>query len=251
VLEIIIIVIPLLAGYFGYAQQDSFQTTKNVLRIGTMDLSPYGWIDKQGHKHGIVYDIGNEIAVRAGMKYTNEILPFVRMFKLMKEQKIDLLSSQAHAEAEASGNKLAICWKVNVFAISKKGSGIQSLQDLKDKTVIYHLGSSYKQLEGLPKKILRVPNYEQALKMLYRRSDVDAAVISEAAYYYFMNQMGLTSNDFGKVLDVERDKDQWIFVRKGMPQATREKLKAVVDEIYREKLYDKTVQRYVTEPIHR
>ena len=217
---------------------------KYILKIATMKLPPYGWIDKDKKRNGLVFEISQEIGTRSGLPFTNEILPFNRMLAMLKNGKIDILSSQPHQKAIDAGDKLGIIFKINVIAATKKNSGISKIEDFKGKQLIYHLGASYQQLEGFPKKIHRVSSYKQALEMLHIRESMDGAVFSEPAYYYYMQQIGLTSNDFGKVIYIERDKEQWIFVRRGIPLGIKAKLKRVVEEIYQENMWEQLLKKY-------
>ena len=166
------------------------------------------------------------------------------MYHFLKNEEIDLISSQAHQAAQDAGDKLAIQFKINVIAATKKGSGIQKIEDFKGKNLIYHHSASYSQLEGIPQNIQRVKSYRQILELLYFRPNKDGAVFSEPAYYYWMQVMGLAPADFGNVIMVEQDKKQWIFVRKGLPQKNRILLKKIVEDIYRENLYEELLKKY-------
>ena len=215
-----------------------------TLRIGTMDLPPYGWIDEQGKKQGIIYEMEQEIGLRSGMPFTNEIYPFNRLLRMLKKGKLDLISSQAHQAAEDAGEKLGVQFTINVIAGTRKGSGIREIEDFKNSFLVYHHSATYSQLEGLPRDIQRVKSYRQALHILHTRKIVDGAVFSEPAYYYWMQDFGLTPDDFGNVIMIERGKKQWIFVRKDLPAEIRSKLKGVVEEIYQEKMYERLLNKY-------
>ena len=240
----VILMLVFLSGVTFSAEPRQEFSDKYILKIATMDLPPYGWIDEQGKKHGLVFDISEEVGKRSGMRYANEILPFSRMLKLLKDGEVDILSSQAHRNALEAGDKLAVIFKINVIAVTRKDSSINSIKDLKGKVFIYHMSASYKQLEGFPKEIYRVGNYEQAVQMLCIRKDVDAAIISEPAFYYFMQKQGRSLKDFGKIIPIERDKEQWMFVRRGIATEIRTKLKLIVEQIYRENLWEKLLSEY-------
>ena len=212
-----------------------------TLRIGTMDLPPYGWIDEYGEKRGIIYTMNQEIGSRSGMRFSNEIVPFSRMLYMLREGQIDLVSSQPHKEALTSGDKLAIQHKVKVIAVTKKGTHINSIEDLKGKRILYHQSASYSKLDGMPREIFRVNNYQQMVKTLYYRSVYDAGVFSEPAFYYWVDHVGLNPKDFGKVILIESDLEQWIFVRKDLPVSVKEKLESIVNDIFNEGLYEKLI----------
>ena len=215
-----------------------------TLKIGTMDLPPYGWIDKQGKKQGIIYEMCQKIGIRSGMSFTNEIYPFNRLLQMLKNGELDLVSSQAHQPALEAGDKLAIQFDINVIAATQKGSAIHSIEDFRGKFLVYHHSSTYPQLEGLPREIQRVKSYRQVLHILHTRANVDGAVFSEPAYYYWMKDLGFTPSDFGDVVMIERDKKQWIFVRKDLPESMRGRLKRSIENIYQEDLYEELLNRY-------
>jgi len=224
------------------AQQSSEEPT--ILKIGTMDLPPYGWEDSQHEKHGIIYELNQEIGARSGFSFTNKILPHNRMYQMLKNGKIDLISSQAHQAALNAGDKLAVQFTINVIVVAKKGSGIQKIEDFKGQKLIYHHSASYPQLDGLPpKEINRVNSYQQSLKMLYSRP-YHGAVFSEPAYYYWMQEAGFVPADFGRVIMIEGNKEQWIFVRKELPQEIRIILRRIVEDMYKENLYEALLKKY-------
>lgn len=214
------------------------------LKLVTMDLAPYGWIDEYGKPHGIVYELTEEIGKRSGLAYTHKIRPFSRMLLELKTGSVDLLSSQAHQKALNSGDKLAIQFYINVIAGTKKESNIKTLKDFKDKNLIYHNGSSYKELEGLPKNITYARGYKQSLMMLNKRQKFHGAIFSEPAYYYWMKDMGLSPSDFGPVVMIKENIEQWLFVRKNLSPEVRKILKKVVEEIQNEGFYESLLKKY-------
>lgn len=233
--------------YFFSLSIINAQTLKNEvtsLKLVTMDLPPYGWIDKEGKPHGILYELTEEIGKRSGLPYTHKIRPFPRMLSELKIGKVDLLSSQAHQRSLEVGEKLTIQHYIDVIAATKKDSNIKTIGDLKNKSLLYHQNASYKQLEGLPKDITYTRGYKQALISLHKREGLHAAVFSEPAYYFWMKHLGLTSNDFGKVITIEKNKKQWIFVRKDFPLEIRIKLKKIVEDIRSEGLYESLLKKY-------
>jgi ABC-type amino acid transport substrate-binding protein len=131
-LGLLLVLIILTSGAIAEAED------KYTLKIATMQLPPYGWIDQDKKRHGLVFEISQEIGVRSGLPFTNEISPFNRMFSMLKNGKIDILSSQPHQKALDAGDKLDIIFKINVIAATKKKSGISEIEDFKGKQLIYH-----------------------------------------------------------------------------------------------------------------
>jgi len=215
-----------------------------TLRVATMDLPPYGWKDETGQFRGIIYDMAQEMAVRSGLRFVHKIYPFNRMLKLLKAGKIDILSSQPHQKALDAGNQLAVQFNIDVIAATKKGSRIDRIEDFRGKNLIYHHGASYKQLDGVPEKVDYVKSYEEALTRLYKRDKWSGAVFSEPAYYFFMKNLELSPGDFGKIVTIEQNKEQWMFVRRGLPDDVRENLKSIVEDMNREGVFSQLMTKY-------
>ncbi|MEA3333218.1 MAG: transporter substrate-binding domain-containing protein, partial [Pseudomonadota bacterium] len=85
--------------FISAAEAQSYPEKVATLKIGTMNLPPYGWINKQGKKQGIIYELGQEIGSRSGMPFTNKMYPFKRLLLMLKNGELDLISSQAHQPA--------------------------------------------------------------------------------------------------------------------------------------------------------
>ncbi|WP_319466126.1 transporter substrate-binding domain-containing protein [uncultured Pseudodesulfovibrio sp.] len=210
-----------------------------MLRIGTMELQPYGWVDKKGNKHGSLYALHEEVGKRYGGSYSNEIIPFVRMFEMLQQGELDMISSQPHAAAMRAGDKLAVQYLNRVVVATRRDSGVRNLDDLEGRTVLVHAGASYVELDDINFQVHYMQNYRMMLEVLFLRAGIAAAVFSEPAYYYWMYMLGLSPDDFGNVVILSEDKEQWAFVRKGLAPAVRDKLKRIVNAIRKEKVYER------------
>ena len=211
------------------------------IRLGSMELPPYGWKTATGERCGIVYQLNEVIAQRYGARYTNEIIPFARQYQMLRSKQIDLISSQPHEDAIAAGEKLAVIHTNNIIAVAKRDSGIHSFADLNGKAVLYHSGASYPKLDKIVGSIHFVPNYQTSLNMLFKAKGVDAAVFSEPAYYYWLNKLGHNPNAFSAPLLVESSRPQWIFVNRQLPDPVKTKLRSVIQSIEDEDLYTQMV----------
>lgn len=212
-----------------------------VLRIGTLDLRPYGWVEADGSRHGIVYRMLQAIGERSGLRFTNEIIPFARMLAMLEDGRLDMVISQPHKAALQAGDPLIRTNSINVIAATGKNTGIRSFEDLRNKRFLYMLAASYPPLEGYPAEIFRVKSYEHMLRMLRDRTTVDAGVFSEPAYYYWIKMLGFSPADFGQVVLVQT-RDDWAFVRKDLPGETRDRLKQAIRSLQEERLYEKLMQ---------
>lgn len=214
------------------------------IRIGSFDLPPWGWEDQDGSRHGIIFDLHQDIAVRTGLRFMHSMYPFSRVVEMLRKGELDMISGQPHKDLLEAGEKLVLLHTINIIAVAKKGSGIRSVQDLRDKIVVYQRVASYPQLQGLPRQIIRVDSYEQSTQILYARPGVDAAVFSEPSFYYFLKKLGLKREDFGEIIYVERNREDWLFVSRSLPQEVKSSLKKAVEEATRDGMYKKLLAEY-------
>lgn len=212
------------------------------LRIGTMHLLPYGWTDDLDQKHGVIYELHQEIGKRSGLTFSNEIIPFARMVSMLKAGELDLITCQPHAVALEAGDKLMVQNDIKVIAGVRSGSSARVLSDFKGKSLLYIIDASYPFLLDYPQSIHRVKNYEIMLKMLHERPNIDAGVFSEPAYYYWIKALGYAPSAFGKPILVSKTQD-WVFVRKGLPEEIRENLKQVIEGMQSENYYGQLIEK--------
>lgn len=209
-----------------------------------MDLPPYGWINQNEEKKGIIFELNEELAKKIGLPYRHEILPFNRMLKMLNDGELDIISSQAHQMALSAGENIAIQHLTDVIAITKKGSAIKTLSELKNKRLIFHHGATYPQLVGLPSHIERVGSYREMVQLLYSHPHLDGGIITEPAYDYWRNDLKLKDSDFGSKIIIEKDKKQWIFVRRGLPPELKERIKKAAIKVFHEKKFEQLVIKY-------
>ncbi len=217
---------------------------EKTLRIGTMDLPPYGWEDGSHKKHGIIYEMNEEIGKRSGLKFTNQILPFKRMFKMLKNGDLDLISSQPHKDALEAGEKLTVQHDVSVILVPKRDLQIASINDLANKSIAHHHGASYPALDSLNITITRVSDYREMVKQLFSNPNLSAGIFSAPAYYYWVKKLGLSPRNFGTPIVIPNRNQQWIIVNKAMPLKLKMKIKKEIDQIYQENLFETLLKKY-------
>ncbi|MFZ5428160.1 MAG: substrate-binding periplasmic protein [Thermodesulfobacteriota bacterium] len=232
-----------LAALLAWTYQARAAERGFVLHAGTFNLPPWGWIE-DGKPMGVIYDLHTDVARRTGLPFTNDMYPFTRLAAMLERGELDFISGQPHDALLKAGEKLALLHTIDIIAVARKGSGIERLEDLAGKVVVYHRVASYPQLDALPGNIIRVDGYEQSVKMLMFRRDVDAAVFSGPSFYYFMKKNGFSRDDFGRIITVERDREDWVFVRRDLPREVKDLLRLAVEEATREGMYDKLLVKY-------
>ena len=93
--------------------------------------------DKDSSKpNGILYDVANLIASRAGLSYKNSIMPFARVVEELNNGRVHyslFFSSKAHEKyAQEVGN----CCVTNSVIFLKKGVKVKKYEDLRGLTIV-------------------------------------------------------------------------------------------------------------------
>lgn len=217
-----------------------------TLRIGSVELQPYGSRNPGGEPGGILYDLHEELGKRIGVPFSNQLVPFARMIDMLGNGELDLIQAQPHASVLEAGEQLVVQNQINVVVVTKRGSNIRGFNGLKDRRLLHILRASYPSLDGVTDKIDYVKNYEIMLKMILNRPGIAGGVFSEPAFYYWMHQLGYSMSDFGVIIRIAT-RDDWIFVRRGLDQSLKAKIRSAVESLRREKYYERLMDEFKEE----
>lgn len=238
-----------ISGDAGAEPGDTFE-----LQIGTLELPPFGWVDPERGSRGITYDLNQEIGRRSGLPYRNQVAPAARLLESMVHGRTHFVLALENAGKMAGAEKLALAYQINFIVVTKRGSGIKTLEQLNGRRVIFPrmirgvqggMQTYLPELAGLQIKPVDVNQYEQTLRMLQRRKSIHAAVISEPAYHFELDQLGLTPGDFGRVLPLRERAGLWAFVQPDLPQHVKERLTGAVQSVREENLFRQIAERYL------
>lgn len=218
-----------------------------ILKIGSMELPIYGFIDEEGRNSGVFYDFLTEVATRSGLTFENSIMPYLRTIGYLKSGDINMLISTYNEQVLDAGEPLSYLWSYKYILVVGKNSGIKSIEDLRGKSLIYVGQGVRPELKDLPAKIYRVKNFEQSIQMLKRWPGLDAIVISERSYDYLLKKLEFTREDFGSVIPMDEIREEWIFVDRNMPPKTRETLKRATEDVKTDNVFEKLLDKYNVE----
>jgi ABC-type amino acid transport substrate-binding protein len=218
------------------------------LRIATLQIMPYGFIDRQDKTVGILYDLTCKIAEEAGFPYTNKLYPFMRIVQMMKNGSADITITLPHKSMkEVAVPILSVVPSENVV-IGPKGSKFNSLKDLHGKTVGVIRGASYDDSFSADSAIRKCPidKYNNCIKMMFRQR-VDAIAGVKWGILYAGKNNGYEKNDFGKPLLLNTDYGWLFFSKKTADDETLAKLKSAAEKIIKNGTVQNIIAKYITE----
>ena len=162
------------------------------LRIETIESLPFGYLDRNGHPTGIMYDIGNRIAEEAGMAYVNTIVPYARTVVDLERGDSDFVIRYTNEKLELVAVQVATIVSLPTIIVAPAGKRVDSLADLHGKTVGVVRGGRFDDAFDADHAIRKVEtnNYEQTLRMMMA-GRFDAGIGSNVGLYFNAERAGI------------------------------------------------------------
>lgn len=221
----------------------SGQALAETLNIVTLDLPPYGYVEK-GVRMGLNYDLGNELARAAGLEPENRIVPLARGIEDISSGRADIIIMFPNPEINSYGVNLGEVLPMETVIVGRAGTVLRTLRDVRGKTLATVRGAKYDDRVSKKSGIILYPtdSYEQSLKMLLA-GRVDAVIGPNLGLYSTARKMNVPKQALCEplVLSVAQG---CVFVSKLTPAATVEKLKKAIDLIKKEKINEKLLTKY-------
>lgn len=176
---------------------DGNDSEKKVLVMGTSaDYAPFEYIDtaKSDDIIGIDVDIAKAVTEKLGYDLKVQDMDFGGLIQSLKSGQVDFVLSgmSATKERKESVDFSDIYYTSKHMIISKKGSGIKKLEDLKGKTVGAQLGSIQedKAKEFAEKVDMKVENRNRVPELIQeiKSGRFDAAVIEDTVAKGFIEK---------------------------------------------------------------
>ncbi|QNM95858.1 substrate-binding periplasmic protein [Chitinimonas koreensis] len=98
------------------------------LRIGTLAIAPYGYLDASGEPDGALYRLANRIAEQAGQPYENALYPTARLYAMLERRRLDLAMSSRDLTKDMGLVQLARVWQLEGQILYRKALPIQPTQ---------------------------------------------------------------------------------------------------------------------------
>jgi len=245
--EIIKGLVLLALGFLASAGTATAAEIKQTLRFGVMELTPYGFYDKQGNPQGDLFEISHEILKEGNFEGGVVIEPIKRLTKrFLVKRDLDCFIAgdvpfirDRYAMVEHTGID------VEFGILPRRGVTLSTHEDLKSLRIGLPLGvtigSQFDHDETLKK--VQVKDYETGMAMLARdRIDAIAGVIG--SLQVSGKRRGVTSQSYGSPMITKRV-PLWLACRHEYLDAKKEAAIRLVTVKLRENgTMDRIVQKY-------
>lgn len=222
-----------------------------VLRIETIQSEPFGRLGPQG-PGGLMFDIGQLIAQRAGLAAENHVVPYARTVLSLQNGSADMVLRFSNDELRAVAHQVAAVLPLPTVVVSRQDAPVQRLEDLPGLSLAvprsFPMPEKLTALSGL--RLQPVNNNEHAIQMLMTRR-VDAAYGSNLGLFGAARGLGVPMQSFARPVVVEQQ-SFWLHLarRRATPELI-ERLARAVESLHRDgsiaRLYERALGEFGSE----
>jgi len=242
----IILILLLIVPAFVFAKN-----VNNSIAMNTLELFPYGFINKEGEKDGVLYDIMNEIMNQSNIGRTHAILPAKR---LIVEFANPTGMCTIVLNTPYINNQLAVIepigYKLSMGVLPKAGINLNSYSDLKNITVAVprgvYVGDRFMNDKTLIKA--STSRYYSALLML-KAGRVDAVAGALQSLIYITKNKEFAEQKFGKPL-IFSENEMNLFCNNVVTKEVRERLKSALIKLKASGTVQKLMDQYFKSEIN-
>lgn len=221
--------------------------TSEPLRIETIQSAPFGVVDG-GVSNGMMYEIGNLIAERAGRSAVNQVVPYARTVVSLRNGSADMVIRFSNEELAEVAVQVARVLPMQTVLLSLPGSRVERLADLAGATVsVARSAPLDPRLEAVPGvHFERVQNNEMSVRMV-AAGRVKAAFGSRLGLLGAAHRLEMRQDQFAPPL-VVGSQDFWLHVsRKSATPELLEALRRGLESALRDGSIEQIRRRYEAE----
>ena len=163
---------------------------------GDSAYPPFEYLNQRGEPEGFNVDLMNAVAKAMGLKVKIDLGPWDKVLAQLEYRKIDALIGMFKTEERDKKFDFSVPYFIGSYAVFvRNDSKIQSVADVKDKTIIVQLGDlghDYVKENRLGKKIITKSDWTETLKAL-SKGEGDCAIVSRFQSIRLIKDLSLTN----------------------------------------------------------
>lgn len=192
------------AGAAALAAMASVQAKPRPLRAVALAIPPFATLDASGRKTGLFVEAMELIARESRRQIEITLAPYARAIAMLRSGEADLMISTSNSAIAQAAEPMGMLWTTEVIAIARPGLKLDSLQDLRGRTVGMLRGSDYGAafLDDREYRKHEITDQLQGLRMLLE-GRLDASVGTRLAVFHSMRLLGVPRERLGGTLAVQ------------------------------------------------
>ena len=179
------------------ALENTTAKESTVLHVrGDSSYPPFEYLNEQKQAEGFNVDIMNAVAKAMGLKVQIDLGPWAEVMPQLEQGRIDALLGMFKTAERDKKFDFSIPHFIGSYTVFvRTDSGIQSIADAKDKTIIVQqsdLGHDYVRENGLSTKVIAKTDWEDVLKSL-SNGEGDCAIVSRLQGIRLLKQLSISN----------------------------------------------------------
>jgi ABC-type amino acid transport substrate-binding protein len=213
------------------------------LRIGTIDVPPYGMMDNEGATDGVLYQLGSRIAQRTGLPYNNLLYPTGRVYAMLTHRQLDLAISSRSLDRDLGLVNLGKVWQMEGILLYRANLPLADPRTLADFApfTIGRLTGTCPPLLRAGLQVKDVSDYSQGLRLL-AANRLDALCGDRGGLQYALRRD--TSSPPPRMFTFLTS-DVWAYANPSLSQATLTQLRNATTEMVKSGEAARLIERYV------
>lgn len=213
------------------------------LNIATVDMSPYGYV-KDGCPSGMVFEMGNAIAEKAGFSRNNEIVSLGAAIRKLESGAADMVITFPSKEMDAVGSRVTVVSLPGAVVMVRADTVLRSLRDLAGKRVATVRGAVYDKGQLHKAGLASIPAEDcaQALKLLLSQR-VDGVIGPSSDLTHAIETNRLPKRAFGKTLPLSVEVGT-LYLSSAVGPEERKRLVKAVNELMEDGTLSTLVEKY-------
>lgn len=206
-----------------------------TLHIQTIQSEPFGRLGPQSGPSGLMFDIGQLIAQRAGLLADNRVVPYARTVLSLQDGSADMVLRFSNSELEVVAHQVAPVLPLPTVVVSRREAPLLQLDSSTHLTMAvprsFPMPARWTAWPGL--RVQWVNNSEHAIQMLMG-GRVQAAYSSNLGLFGAARGLGVHMQAFAPPLEVERQTFWLHLSRRTATPALIERLARAVESLHRD-----------------
>ncbi|WP_374356712.1 substrate-binding periplasmic protein [Chitinimonas sp.] len=214
------------------------------LRIGSIDVAPFGLMSNEGELDGIFVQMANRVVQKANLPYTHLLYPSGRLYVMLEHHQLDLAVSSRNLDRDLGLVRLGKLWELEGVIVYRSALPLQvrKLDDLAPY-LIGRLNGTCPTLAKAGMRLYSLNDYNQGLRML-AAGRLDGLCGDRASLRYSIQRSAMDLQSSTQMLTFLRT-DVWLFANPALDGPTQLALRNATEDLYKSGTAQRLVERFL------
>lgn len=222
------------------------QCVAETLKVATINLAPFGFIDSNGISRGIFYDLANRIAEEASISVQNNVLPYARVLHELERGSADITILLPNERIKEIAFVLEPVMTLENVVIGLHGIRYQHYEDLWGKTLGSIREAIYDETVSDNERIqiFYTNSYQQSIRMLLAKR-FDGIIGVKRSINFELSNLGHPPDVLGTPMHLNK-REAWVHISKAsrLSKKTLERVRGAVKKLVNTGHIEQVLTRY-------